>query len=73
MGRTTRSGSGSQQYLKTWLGFKAIWLASSSGKFDCAATWEKIRSKKEAVPCWKLISDAIPRLSFIGWMVSFEG
>jgi hypothetical protein len=34
---------------------KAIWTVSSLGKFDIAATWEQLRTKKNEIPRWKLI------------------
>uniref|UniRef100_A0A2N9IBN2 Reverse transcriptase domain-containing protein n=1 Tax=Fagus sylvatica TaxID=28930 RepID=A0A2N9IBN2_FAGSY len=49
---------------------RAVWSASSSGKFSCAATWNELRSKGNEVSWWKLLwfSLSIPRHSFIGWL-----
>jgi hypothetical protein len=49
---------------------RAVWSASSSGKFSCAATWNELRSKGNEVSWWKLLwfSLNIPCHSFIGWL-----
>ena len=48
---------------------KAFW--SSYPKFVCAETWNEIREKWIKVDGWKLLwfNLAIPKHSFIGWMV----
>ena len=49
---------------------KALWSASSFGRFSCAATGNKLRTKGNEVNWWNLIwfSLNIPRHSFIGWL-----
>ena len=49
---------------------RAIWLLNSSGKFNCADTWQHLRGKQAEVQWWKLIwfNKAIPRHGFIGWL-----
>lgn len=49
---------------------KAIWLASASGKFSCAAAFEEIRDKSQVVKYWKLVwlNLSIPKHAFIGWL-----
>lgn len=48
---------------------KALW--SVSHKFDCAKTWNVIRTKANKVEWWFVVwfNLAIPRYSFVGWMV----
>jgi len=47
-----------------------VW-ESRNGKYSCAETWEKLRSKHPVVPWWKPVwfSMAIPRHSFFLWLV----
>ena len=52
---------------------KAFW--SSTPKFVCAETWNEIREKWINVDWWKVLrfNLAIPKHSFIGWMVMLNG
>jgi len=47
-----------------------IW-ESKNGKYSCAETWERLRSKNQVVHWWKSVwfSMAIPRHSFFLWLV----
>jgi hypothetical protein len=49
---------------------EAVWLASNSGKFNSAATWDILRKKRNEVAWWPLLWFLlnIPRHSFIGWL-----
>jgi hypothetical protein len=44
---------------------------SRNGKYSCAETWEKLRSRHPVVPWWKTVwfPMAIPRHSFFLWLV----
>ena len=49
---------------------KAVWSLTAAGNFNCAATWQHLRSKQIEVPWWKLIwfQGAIPKHCSIGWL-----
>ncbi|XP_075641997.1 uncharacterized protein LOC142613508 [Castanea sativa] len=49
---------------------KALWQATKSGKFSCAATYTEIRDKSSEVEWWKLLwfHLTILKHSFIGWL-----
>jgi hypothetical protein len=49
----------------------ALWSATASGKYSCAATLEEIRDKSQEAEWWKLIwfQLTIPKHDFIGCLV----
>ena len=49
---------------------KALWQATKSGKFSCAATYAEIIDKSSEVEWWKLVwfHLIIPKHLFIGWL-----
>ena len=51
---------------------KVVWSLTAAGNFNCAATWQHLRSKQIEVPWWKLIwfHGAIHKHCFIGWLAN---
>ena len=50
---------------------KPVWIASKSGHYSCAETWNQIIGKNLEVSWWKVVwfPNHIPKHAFMGWLV----